>query len=41
MRAQVTVAPTGSPGTLTLTVTDSAGHADTGTVSFNSAGRRQ
>jgi serine protease len=35
---QVTVAPTGGAGTLTLTVTDSAGHADTGTVSFNSAG---
>ena len=35
---QVTVAPTGGTGTLTLTVTDSAGHADTGTVSFGSAG---
>jgi serine protease len=34
----VTVAPTGGAGALTLTVTDSAGHADTGTVSFNSAG---
>ena len=30
--------PAGSAGTLTLTVTDSAGHADTGTVSFSSAG---
>jgi serine protease len=36
--SQVTVMPTGSAGTLTLTVTDSAGHADTGTVSFSSAG---
>jgi serine protease len=36
--AQVIVASTGSAGTLTLTVTDSAGHVDTGTVSFNSAG---
>jgi serine protease len=35
---QVTVAPTGGTGTLTLTVTDSAGHADTGTVSFSSTG---
>lgn len=35
---QVTVAPAGSTGTLTLTVTDSAGHADTGTVSFSSGG---
>lgn len=34
--AQVTVAPSGSAGTLTLTVTDSAGHVDTGTVSFTS-----
>jgi serine protease len=37
--AQVTVGSNGSAGTLTLTVTDSAGHADnTGTVSFNTAG---
>jgi serine protease len=37
--AQVTVASSGSPGTLTLTVTDSAGHVDnTGTVSFTAAG---
>jgi len=35
---QVTVMPTGSTGTLTLTVTDSAGHADLGTVSFSAAG---
>jgi len=35
---QVTVTPTGSAGTLTLTVTDSAGHADMGTVSFSPAG---
>ncbi len=37
--AQVTVASTGTPGTLTLTVTDSAGHTDnTATVSFDAAG---
>lgn len=36
--AQVTVASTGSAGTLTLTVTDSSGHTDMGTVAFNSAG---
>ena len=36
--AQVTVASTGSVGTLTLTVTDDAGHKNTGTVSFNAAG---
>ena len=35
---QVTAAPNGGAGTLTLTVTDSAGHTDTGTVTFNSAG---
>jgi serine protease len=35
---QVTIASTGSAGTLTLTVTDSAAHTDTGTVSFSSAG---
>jgi serine protease len=34
---QVTVMPTGA-GILTLTVTDSAGHTETGTVSFNAAG---
>jgi serine protease len=37
--AQVTVASNGTVGTLTLTVTDSAGHKDnTGTVSFDTAG---
>ncbi|HWX37108.1 MAG TPA: S8 family serine peptidase, partial [Steroidobacteraceae bacterium] len=37
--AQVTVASNGTAGTLTLTVTDSAGHKDsTGTVSFDAAG---
>ncbi|GAC1303604.1 MAG: hypothetical protein NVSMB15_14570 [Steroidobacteraceae bacterium] len=36
--AQVTVMSTGTAGTLTLTVTDSAGHTDTGTVSFTSTG---
>ncbi len=36
--AQVTVLSTGSTGTLTLTVKDSAGHVDTGTVSFTAAG---
>jgi serine protease len=37
--AQVTVASTGTPGTLTLTVTDSAGHKDsTATVSFTATG---
>ncbi len=37
--AQVTVASTGSAGTLTLTVKDSAGHADaTATVTFTAAG---
>ena len=37
--AQVIVASTGAAGTLTLTVTDSAGHADhSGTVSFSAAG---
>ncbi len=36
--AQISVASTGTAGTLTLTVTDSAGHVDTGTVSFNAAG---
>ena len=37
--AQVSVASTGSPGALKLTVTDAAGHADnTGTVSFSAAG---
>ncbi|MEP6884076.1 MAG: S8 family serine peptidase, partial [Gammaproteobacteria bacterium] len=36
--AQVTVAFNGSAGILTLTVTDSAGHTDTGTVSINAAG---
>jgi len=35
---QVSVMPTGSVGTLTLTVTDSAGHMDTGTVSFTATG---
>ncbi len=35
---QVTVMSNGSPGILTLTITDSAGHKDTATVSFNSAG---
>lgn len=35
---QVTVMSTGSVGTLTLTVTDSAGHMNTGTVSFTAAG---
>jgi serine protease len=36
---QVTVASNGTVGTLTLTVTDSAGHKDnTGTVSFDTAG---
>jgi serine protease len=35
---QVTVASTGSTGTLTLTVADSAGHTDTGTVSFGPSG---
>ncbi len=36
--AQVTVMPTGTAGTLTLTVTDSVGHVDTGTVSFSASG---
>ncbi len=36
--AQVTVSSSGSVGSLILTVTDSAGHTDTGTVSFNAAG---
>jgi serine protease len=35
---QVTIASTGSAGMLTLTVTDSAAHTDSGTVSFSSAG---
>ena len=35
---QVMVMSNGSAGTLTLTVTDSAGHMDTGTVSFTSTG---
>ena len=35
---QVTVVSTGAAGTLTLTVTDSTGRMDTGTVSFTSAG---
>ena len=35
--AQVSVTPTGI-GTLTVTVTDSAGHRDTATVSFSAAG---
>jgi hypothetical protein len=35
---QVSVASTGSAGTLTLTVTDSAGHTDSGTVSFTAQG---
>ena len=36
--AQVSVASNGSPGTLTLTVWDSAGRSDTGTVSFSASG---
>jgi hypothetical protein len=36
--AQVNLASSGSPGTLTLTVTDSAGRTDTGTVSFSATG---
>jgi serine protease len=35
---QVTVASTGSAGTLMLTVTDSAGHIDTANVSFTAGG---
>jgi serine protease len=35
---QVTVMATGGAGTLTLTVTDSAGNKDAGTVSFSAAG---
>jgi serine protease len=35
---QVTVVSTGTAGTLTLTVTDSTGRRDTGTVSFTSTG---
>jgi serine protease len=36
--AQVTVASTGTAGTLTLTVTDSAANTDTATVTFTSTG---
>jgi serine protease len=36
--AQVTVVPSGAAGTLTLTVTDSANHTDTATVTFTSSG---
>jgi hypothetical protein len=36
--AQVTVTSTSHSGTLTLTVTDSAGHTETGTVSFTASG---